>query len=273
MKPTIPPSPLGSALEALRYADRFDFPLTLAELHHQLPSPGPVALEDLARSIQGRPEVRRSGGLYFLPGREEIVALRAARRDKAARLFARVRGFVSALARVPWVEGIFLSGGNAFENPADDDVDFFLVCRPGTCWATLLAAKVLGQRLGVRRTICPNYVLSSGRMGLPEETAFTAYQLIHLKPLFGAGALRRLWDANAWVGRFFPNARFRPEAPFSVPERPRPASAWAGRALEPLAALLCRSYLRLRLGMKPDPPRVILGPGRLKLHSKDHSED
>src|SRR5262245_5849963 len=117
----------AAVLRTLMYADRFDFPLTLEELHARLIAGAPVPLEDIRRALGASPllkaRLERWDDHYFLKGRRGILALRERRREASRVLLARAGKFLKALGGLPYVEGIGLSGGNAFENARDRDVD------------------------------------------------------------------------------------------------------------------------------------------------------
>lgn len=269
--------PLDAAiLKTVLYTDRFDFPLTPEEIHRQLISDSAVPPDAVRRRLEDSPWLRERleerGGYYFLRGRKDLVELRLARREKSRRLLRRVEKFLRRMAALPFIEGIFLSGGNAFESPADDDVDLFLVCRPGACWLSLFCARLLAALTGARPLVCANYIVDSEHLRIPEETFFTAYQLVHLRPLHGAPVLERMRRANRWTERFLPNApELRPDAPTPPDGGPRPWPQALTKSLDGLVHIFYRPYLLWRAGLRHSPPGVILSKERLKLHILDHS--
>ena len=109
-----------------------------------------------------------------------------------------------------------LSGACAHENASDDDVDVFLVARAGRAWCMYLGLVALSRALGVRRTLCVNYVVDEDELHLREHDVFTGAELVALRPLAGREAYCRLVRQNPWVAERFPNFAGRHAA-----DRPR----------------------------------------------------
>jgi hypothetical protein len=137
-----------------------------------------------------------------------------------------------------------------------------------------LALMLLSKALGVRRTLCLNYIVDEAQLALPERDLFTAAEIVGLRPLAGAPAYRRFVEANRSLVEQFPNFLARHGAACR-----RIAAAGAPRWLEALlelgpAPLLERAARRLlgrRLGRRlAGAAGVDLSPHRLKLHSVDH---
>jgi hypothetical protein len=209
-----------------------------------------------------------------LRGREDWVTLREARRRHSRELVARHRRLLGVLARFPFVRLLALSGACARENAADEDVDVFLIVKRGRPWAVYLALVVLSRLLGVRRSLCLNYLVDEDEMVLPERDLFTSAQIVGLRPLAGGQAYRAFVRANEGALLRYPNFRacFGPE---SEPLPPAGGPRWLEAVLEagPAALLegLSRRLMGARLRRKGrGRPGVALTPHRLKLHTDDH---
>jgi hypothetical protein len=271
------PSPADLAiLRTVIYASLFQAPQTLAELQHGLLDL-PLTRAALAARLRGpylRERLRLTEGLVHLRGREEWVALRRARRRRSRELLVRHRRLLAALARFPFVRLLALSGACARENAADEDVDVFLVVKRGRAWAVALALMLLSKALGVRRTLCLNYIVDETQLALPERDLFTASEIVGLRPLAGGEAYRLFVEANRTLAARYPNflARYaaacRGLAPAGAP-------GWLEALLElgpaPLLEAASRLLLGRRLRRKLAGARgVLLSASRLKLHSHDH---
>ncbi|HEV7677536.1 MAG TPA: hypothetical protein VGQ42_03090 [Candidatus Dormibacteraeota bacterium] len=199
---------VAAALEAIAYADVFDWPLTAAEVHRFLPvraqrfevsvALGRAALDGL---------VVRVGSLYVLPGRASLVARRCDREATSARLWPAAVRWCRMLARLPWVRLVAVSGSLAVGAAGDGaDVDLFIVTVDGRVWLGRALAIAVGRasRRG-ELWLCPNYILGEGSLALPERDLFTAHELVQLVPLFGPDAYRALLAANGWYREFLPN--------------------------------------------------------------------
>jgi hypothetical protein len=275
-----PPSRAARAVaRTVSYAALFQAPLTLEALHRSLMDErlDPEALGEALAEPWVRERVEVSDGLVHPRGRSEWIALRRRRRLHTRALLRRHRRALELLARCPFLRLVGLSGACAHDNASDDDVDLFLVARAGRAWVVYLAAIVLGRLLGVRRTLCVNYVVDESELEVPDHDVFTACELVGLRPLAGRDAYCRFVQANGWVARLFPNFFFDRHAADAHGVPPAGAPSWVERALDlgPAPALerLSRWALGARLRRKAaGAPGLRLAAGRLKLHLLDHRE-
>lgn len=277
-RPVAAPSDAARAIvRTVSYAALFQAPLTLERLHRTLMDErlGP---EDLAEALDEpwvRERVEVSHGLVHPRGRSAWVALRRRRRLHTRALLRRHRRALALLARCPFVRLVGLSGACAHENAADDDVDVFLVTRAGRAWAVYLGAIILARLLGVRRTLCVNYVVDESELEVPDRDVFTACELVGLRPLAGRDTYGRLVQANAWVSELFPNFFFDRHAADAQGVPPAGAPPWIERVLDlgPAQSLerLSRWVIGARLRRKAAGAEGLsLSAGRLKLHLLDH---
>ena len=133
--------------------------------------------------------------------------------SRAGRLADRERRWPAArrsaawLARLPYVEGVLLTGSMSKGSAGDDgDIDFLLVVAPGRVWtvkAALHAAR-RGMPTRLRETMCTNYVLADDHLAIPETTMFTAVELATAVPMSGPAACGALLDQNPWAAEFVP---------------------------------------------------------------------
>ena len=262
-------------LRTVTYAALFQFPLALPQLHRRLMDV-PLDLASLLRLLE-RPSLRSrlavTEGLVHPRGCEAWLSLRQQRGERTAHLLGRHRGLLQALARVPFVRLVALSGACAHGNANDDDVDVFLMVRRGRAWGVTAAIMAVSKLLGVRRTLCVNYVLDEEAAALPERDLVTASEIVGMRPLAGREGYRRFVAVNDWVRRIFPNFyEAHVEESEHVPEAGPPRWIEAlldlgpAQLLEALSRRVLGAWLR-RLG---DAPGVVLTRGRLKLHRQDH---
>lgn len=217
-----------AVLEAVAYADVFDFPVTPEEIRRVLPVLVTVdQVETALRSLPGR--VVAVDGLYLLAGREPLVETRRARGEASRKLMRTAVRYGSLIAKLPFVRMVGITGSLAVENAEpDDDIDYLIVTAKGRLWLTR-ALTVLLVRLAALRgvTLCPNYLLTESALALLERDRYTARELLQMKPLSGRDVYERMMAENAWCRELLPNWEV-PEAP---PERGRSLFARLGEAM------------------------------------------
>jgi hypothetical protein len=228
-------------IEALAYADVFDWPLTTAEIHRYLPVA--ATLEEVAAAMEpGAPAsclVERAGDLAMLRGRAELAGLRRQQTRHSAALWPRAVAWARIVGRLPFVRMVAVTGSLAVGAARDnDDVDLFVVTADGRLWLTraMTMLVVRASRLrGLR--LCPNYLLAASALRLSDRTLFTARELVQMVPVTGGAVYTELMARNAWYRGFLPNAEPR------APRSPSPRFGVLGRLLE--AALGSRAADRL----------------------------
>jgi hypothetical protein len=274
-KRAAPSAAAEAILRTVTYASLFQAPLTLDRLHRNLMD---VALsreemEDALRDPWLRRRIEVVRGLVIPRGRREWIEERVTRRAHSRRLVARHRRVLRWLGRLPYVRMVAISGACAHENATDDDVDVFLVSSVGRAWGVCLVLTVLSRLVGVRRTLCLNYIVDEAALALPEHDVFTAAEVVGLRLLSGPETYRRLVGVNAWAAGLFPNFRARHLAE-SEGAPPAGARGWE-RVLDLGPAQLLERLARRVLGRRLERKGrgcegVVLGPHRLKLHTRDH---
>src|SRR5439155_1634765 len=129
-------------------------------------------------------------------------------RESRSRTFLeRHRSVLRLICALPFVRMVALSGSIAHLNlEPEGDLDLFIVTRGHHVWTVTLSILLLTKILGSRRAICANFVVSDSQLTFEQQDLFTANQIVHLKPLVGEAVMSELLAANAFVGRFYPNA-------------------------------------------------------------------
>ena len=278
----LPPAEQSIAGSVL-YASLFDYPLTLTQLRQTLIESEQTPTEILAafeRSDALRAIIAFEEGYFFPRGRADLIAERRRRSLRSRRFLARHRLFLAAVCALPYVRLVALSGSIAHMNlEGTGDLDLFIVTRGRHVWSVTVAVVLLAKLFHRRRTVCANYVLADSALALDQQDLFSASQIIHLKPLVGAGVYAELLAANPFVARFYPN--FHPGDSTRLAFKPgrslRICKRGAERLLAAPAALaerLCRSayrrYLLRRSSVWRSPEQVRLDDDRLKLHTQSH---
>ena len=174
-------------------------------------------------------------GMLTLRGREELVALRDDGVRRTAELLERHHTVMGALASLPFVRMLALSGGTAHHNArGGDDIDLFVVATAGrayTAYTMLFLASTVTRRRGI---LCPNYLVDENHLRIAyHHDLFTAHQAISLVPIAGLEHLRRLRARERGVGArllsVVPAASAGHDAAAVAPAAPRRVACCARR--------------------------------------------
>lgn len=218
------------------YYDVFRHPLRVDEIARLCG--GDVEASVAALATAGH--VERVGPYVCRAGARAQVEARRARTAEAERVWGRAQTAAAALARFPWVRGLLITGALSKQSAAPDgDVDFLVLCAPGSVWTAKSALHVLrrGMPHAVRELFCTNYLLDVDHLLIDDRNAYTAMELATAVPMYGADACAALLAANGWARRYVPGldwsvarARCAPALPASpvrgveelvAPVRPR----------------------------------------------------
>lgn len=204
-------------LRTILYADVFDFALTVSELHHFLMHHSPVPLAEIERALDSSPALdaalARSGDLVALKTRDSLFAVRQEREAVAVRLWPLTQRYAAALAVLPFVRMVALTGALAMRNPVstDDDLDYLIVTQPGRVWLARLATVVLVRVVRLTGTvICPNFVLAEDALAQNRHDVYIAHEVTQAVPFFGGALYDRLRAENRWTDAHLPNAHGAP---------------------------------------------------------------
>ncbi len=194
-------------LYTVTYADVFDYPLTATEIHRYLVGM-PASLAVVQATLRNGWLARRED--YFtLPGREAIVETRLRRAEVAARMWPWAVRYGRAMAKLPFVRMVAVTGALAMDNAEPEtDMDYLIVTEPGRLWLCRAMVIALVVKPAARRgdVLCPNYLLSERTLVILERDLFTAHELTQMVPMAGLTVYHRMRQANRWTTRFLPNA-------------------------------------------------------------------
>jgi glycosyltransferase involved in cell wall biosynthesis len=266
-------------LATVAYADLFD---------------AAISVEEVARTCLGArvscDDVRRrattgalasfltveDGGHLTLRGREHLVARRLEGIRLTRALLDRHHAVIAALATLPFIRMLALSGGTAHRNAhGGDDIDLFVVAGAGRAYTAYTLLFLASRLTRTRGVVCPNYLVDEDHLAIVyHHDLFTAHQAISLVPIAGRATFARFTSANdAWVRAFYPG--YEPQAAVASLGRRRVQSV-VERLLAPLGGPLERALRigwRLRLAgrvARATGADVVLARGILKLHLSDH---
>ncbi len=195
-----------AALYTVAYADIFDYPLTALEIHRYLTGVS-APIEAVNNALEEDRLFVRIGDYFTLPGREEIVSIRAEREARSQKLMPRAIQYGRILGALPYVRMVALTGSLAVLNVSKIvDFDYMLVTSSGRLWtarAFALAFNRLTRLQGY--TLCPNLIISENALEWPQHDLYSARELCQMVLITGEEVYSRLMQANPWVESFLPN--------------------------------------------------------------------
>jgi hypothetical protein len=264
-------------LKTLTYRDLFDYPLTAGEVHRFLirQSSSKERVKKTLGEMASEGKVQEKGGFFFLPGREELVALRAKREGISQAKFEKAVNYAKLLHLIPWVRGVFVTGTLAMGNAEEEgDLDLLVIARERRIWLTRLMTTFLLDLLGIRIKIPhkvkdrvdPNMFLSESALLVPsnEQNLYTAHEVVQAVPIWEVAPIHQEFLAmNRWVREFFPNLK--------PPSRPDDCSPKRGITfldwLESFVYKLQRRYMERKR------TREVVTPERILFHPTNRAEE
>jgi glycosyltransferase involved in cell wall biosynthesis len=266
-------------LATVAYADLFDAAVSADDVARTCLG-AHIGPDEVRRRAQAEPLadlVSLEGGEHLtLRGREHLVARRAEGIRRTTELLDRHQRVIAALANLPYIRMLALSGGTAHRNArGGDDIDLFVVVaakRVYTAYTLLFLASRLTRTRGV---VCPNYLVDEDHLAIAyHHDLFTAHQAISLVPIAGHDVFARFMASNEeWIRPFYPGFAPRPAAAKLGGARVQAAIerviGLAGERLERVLRVGWRLHLGRRVARATGSDLVLAG-GILKLHLSDH---
>ncbi|MDO8576989.1 MAG: hypothetical protein Q7R82_01460 [Candidatus Daviesbacteria bacterium] len=214
-------------LKTLIYADIFDYPLKINEIHKWLigPSAGRAGKKVTLRQIEKalsklNQELRISSyrRYYFLRKRDGIVAQRLRREKQSAQYLRKAKILSQILKIIPWIKLVGVSGGLALHNASKkDDIDLFIIIGRNRLWISRLLTLGLLSLIGQRRKVgekgrkiagklCFNILLEEDRLEQENKDIFVAHEILQMKVLWQRdGVYSKYLEDNSWAFKFLQN--------------------------------------------------------------------
>ena len=207
-------------LKTLIYADIFDYPLKINEIHKWLIG-RKVTLRQVEKALKRLSQVssiKYQGGYYFLGWRNGLVAERRRREKQSAVYLKKVSLLSQILKVIPWIKLVGISGGLALHNASKkDDIDLFIITNKNRLWISRLLSLGLLSLTGQRRKVgekgrkiagklCINTLLEDMRLEQTNKDIFVAHEVLQMKVLWQRdGVYSKYLSDNDWAFKFLPN--------------------------------------------------------------------
>ena len=210
-------------IATVTYYDVLNYPLTSFEVWKYLIRASSDNTRDLwsLADIQialGEQEimqyVSQKNGMYFLFGRDELVALRRQHEYISFVKMRKLRRIVSILRISPFVRMICVTGRLSYNNcDNNSDLDVLVTYEGEHIWTGRFCLTVLTHLLGVRRQdnktnnrICLNYHITTKSLKVPTQDMFAAHEYTFITPLFDTGYFEKFCSENlSWIQNIKPH--------------------------------------------------------------------
>lgn len=224
----------GAILQTLGYADVFDYPLAVSEIHRYLTAQS-ATMEEVTGALH---EMMDSGlvacdsGFFSLPGRDSILAIRHRRSEIAAGLWRKATRYGRIIASLPFIRMVAITGSLCMNNTErGTDIDLMLVAAPHRLWTCRALVLLLGRLTRLEgATLCPNYIITTDALEFQEHSLYVAHEVAQMIPLSGMDVYREIRRLNAWTDEYLPNAQVAPRS-FVTGKRPSRWQSWLEAAL------------------------------------------
>lgn len=218
MKGNFPPKNVQQSVYATAaFFDVFDRPLQRREFFEFLLGPQ-LLQEDIDEFLRKDAKLGRRDEYYFLPGRENLIHVRAARDAVSDLYWKRVWRYVPKLQMVPFIKAVAVCNTLAIDNcTTDSDIDLFIITKRGRIFTARVFATLLFHLLGVRRhgnkvagRFCLSFYVSEDGMNLEkmqlENDVYLYYWMRSLDFVYRADdqIYRRFYRKNPWFTASLP---------------------------------------------------------------------
>ncbi|MCL5784782.1 MAG: DUF5457 domain-containing protein [Patescibacteria group bacterium] len=207
-------------LKTLIYADLFDYPLTIYEIHKWLIDKK-VTLRQIEKTlgklVQSK-KCKMQSDYYFLKKKNGLISQRRRREEQSAKYLRKVRALSQILKIIPWIKLVGISGGLAVNNAGKtDDIDLFIITSKNRLWVSrLLALGLLSLTRQKRKVgekgrraagkLCVNILLEEDKLEQANKDIFTAHEILQMKVLWQRGGIyEKYLEDNQWVFKYLPN--------------------------------------------------------------------
>ena len=207
----------ANIIKTLSYAQVFNFPLTLEEIHLRLIQK--KTTKDKLKQNLTKLKIKSHQGYYYLDNKNQVLSRiknQKYQKDKInlAHKIAKILKIFSP------IQAVLITGTIAANNPRkDDDIDFLIITKHNTLWITRLLVNILLDTFGIRRTVksknfsnkaCLNLWLTTKTMSLPKarQNLYTAHEIALAIPVWDKNnTYNNFLYKNNWISNFLPNIK------------------------------------------------------------------
>lgn len=214
-------------LKTLIYANIFDYPLTIFEIHKWLigPPAGRAGRKVTLRQVESaigrlskKAKVKSKKDYYFLPKQDGLVGKRKHRERQSEGYLRKAQILTFLLKMIPWIKLVGISGGLAMNNASKkDDIDLFIITEKNRLWISRLIILSILSLVGQRRKVgdvgrkiagklCINTLLEEDRLAQSSKDIYLAHEVLQMRVLWQRdGVYGKYLEENSWAFKFLPN--------------------------------------------------------------------
>lgn len=207
-------------LKTLIYADIFDYPLKVWELHKWLIGKKTTLIE-VEKGLKKRKfkfKIRNYKGYYYLKSGNGLVKKRLNRESVSKKHLSQVQLIAKVLKIIPWIKLVGISGSLAMENSTKlSDIDLFVITTRNRLWLSRFLILSLFAFIGKRRRreeteveaagkFCLNLLLDEEAISLNRKDLYAAHEILQMKVIWDRDQMySKFLSANEWVFKYLPN--------------------------------------------------------------------
>jgi len=259
-------------LAAVCYAAVFKSGITVHKLHHALGSARisfDDFLENLRELMDAHPALlNHPNGAIGLndPVLDQPYAKN--RTPDAADMRTRHRRLLKFFLWLPWVKGLYYSGGTVHGSGLQDqhDLDLLIVTSRDRAWFAYAAIRLMSRLSGAGSSVCANYILDEQAQEVHwQRDYYTAFQLLFLRKVVLKPGLAHIRQHNPWIQEYFPNSpAFGANPVISTKKR-----GGLLKLVNLLIMLLWTARWKKK-GFRSSEGGLLFDAHRIKLHTNDH---
>lgn len=282
-------------LKTLAYADIFEYPLKLPEIHKWLIGKKVTFRQvekALGKLVQSE-KCKAQRDYYFLQ-KKGLVAKRLRRQKQSAIFYKKAKLIAQTLKIIPWIKLVGVSGGLAMNNAfKKDDIDLIVLCAKKRLWLSRFFLLGLLSLAGQRRKrqdkgkkiagkFCVNILLEEDKLEQKNKDIYVAHEILQMRVLWQRDGIYTKYLAdNEWAFKFLPNWIHDARGPAGSVSRRAPSLTSFAAATRrdpsspsPLAALLesFAKWLQLKIMQQPQGLERV-EEGALYFHPLDYRRE
>lgn len=178
------------------------------------------------------------------------------------------RNVLRMLLILPFIKGLYYSGGTVHNNGlySDPDLDLLVITRKNCAWIGYAFLRIISRLYGKSESLCANYIIDEQYQGVHwQQDYYTAFQLLFLKKIALKSGVKHIRSQNGWIYDFFPN-----HPKFCTSFKNESKENLSFLAVLNLIIMFTWSRLWTAKGYKSGNGGLLWDAHRIKLHTNDH---